>query len=278
MTSTTSTDAVAWHREVCATLRQSTETLADIVAACDSQARPPGMRWTNAEIAIHLALTAAEGVKAAHGESNWYNGGFGVEPDDALVATCPERDPKVLADLIRDHLKSFVDVAESMDPTTATTSGGLSWNDVPTTVGTIAALLTLDHPLHGGQIARTSGARWTDPPTGMPYAIATVVPFVFDPAASGGFNGTIALRFRGAEPVRFTIADQTVGDISVGRKDNVDCRISVDPQTFLGLGIGVVKQSRAVLTGRMVAYGRKPWLAARFPLMFPPVPHGGVAN
>ena len=52
--------------------------------------------------------------------------------------------------------------------------------------------------------------------------------------------------------------------------------MTTDPQTFLLVGIGVVSQVRAAMTGKLRAGGRRPWLALAFPRLFPPVPHGGV--
>jgi hypothetical protein len=54
--------------------------------------------------------------------------------------------------------------------------------------------------------------------------------------------------------------------------------LTTDVPTFLRMGIGAVSQARAILTGRMRAGGRRPWLAARARSLFPPIPHGGVAR
>ena len=43
-----------------------------------------------------------------------------------------------------------------------------------------------------------------------------------------------------------------------------DCRISADPVAFLLTGAERESQWKALLTERMLAYGRKPWLALRF--------------
>lgn len=275
MTSTAPVTVGGGHAAICAALASSTEAVAEIVEGCDTSRRPRGMRWTNAELAIHLALTAAEFTKAAKGEPFWYEDGPSVELDEALVATCPERDPKVLADLIRDNLHTFLATVTPMDPTTPIKGGSLPWNSGATTVGVTASLLALDHPLHGGQIASTYASRWGEPPTGLPAALATVMPYVFNPSAAEGVHARYSFRFRGTPAFRFAVDD---GVLTVGGDGPVDCRVTADPETFVRLGIGVVSQTRAILTGKMVATGRKPWLATTIKRVFPDVPHGGVAR
>jgi len=275
MTSTAPIAVGGGHAAVCAALASSTPVIADIVAGADMNRRPHRMSWTNAEIALHLALTASELTKAARGESYCGEDGPSAATDEALVATCAERDPKVIADLIRENLGTFLATVTSMDPTTPVKGGSLPWNSGATTVGVLASLLTLDHPLHGGQIAETAGKTWTEPPTGLPAALGTVMPWVFNPAAAEGVNARYSFRFRGTEPFRFAVDN---GVLTVGGDGPVDCRVTADPETFVRLGIGVVSQGRAILTGKMVATGRKPWLATAIKRVFPDVPHGGVAG
>jgi hypothetical protein len=44
----------------------------------------------------------------------------------------------------------------------------------------------------------------------------------------------------------------------------VDCRLSMTPSTFLLVGYGRVPPLRAALTGRALAWGRRPFAAFRF--------------
>jgi hypothetical protein len=44
----------------------------------------------------------------------------------------------------------------------------------------------------------------------------------------------------------------------------VDCRISADPVAFLLVGYGRVSQWPQIARGKMVAWGRKPWLGVKF--------------
>jgi hypothetical protein len=64
-----------------------------------------------------------------------------------------------------------------------------------------------------------------------------------------------------------TVADHAV-TFSPGPAPNADCRISADPVAFLLTGADRESQWKAVLTGKMLAFGRKPWLALRFKKLF----------
>lgn len=43
----------------------------------------------------------------------------------------------------------------------------------------------------------------------------------------------------------------------------VDCRVSVDPVAFLLLSFGRIGQWQPILQRKLVAWGRRPWLAAK---------------
>ena len=84
---------------------------------------------------------------------------------------------------------------------------------------------------------------------------------------------SFSLRLRGVAPLTYTV---TNGRLELDSDGRVECTMTADPQTFLLVGIGVVSQLRAAMTGKLRAGGRKPWLGLAFPRLFPPFPHGGV--
>jgi hypothetical protein len=45
----------------------------------------------------------------------------------------------------------------------------------------------------------------------------------------------------------------------------VDCWVATDPAIFLLIGYGRVSRRRQIVRGRMIAGGRKPWLAVTTP-------------
>ena len=51
--------------------------------------------------------------------------------------------------------------------------------------------------------------------------------------------------------------------VASGPAESVDCHVSADPAAFLLLMYGRQGPLRPALTGKVIAWGRKPWLAFR---------------
>lgn len=265
---TTPPAALDPHTAVRAALARTTPLLCAVFAHCDARARPTRMRWTNADIAAHMVASAAEAEKVVLGEPSAYDAPASAELDEQMVASVPERDPAVLSRLLEERTASFLRTVSGLDGDQPLGAPGGS-------VGVLTALLALDHHLHGGQVAETSGSAWTGEVADLHPALCTVVPYAFDPAAARGFHGSCALHLRGVAPVTYAVED---GRLEVGVPGRPDCVVRSDVPTFLRLGIGTVSQVRAALTRRVRVGGRKPWLAGRTTRLFPPLPHGGVAR
>jgi hypothetical protein len=75
------------------------------------------------------------------------------------------------------------------------------------------------------------------------------------------------VRFRGYETATFMFDD---GKLSVrdGPATQADVRMSVEPVSFLEVGYKRKGLAVPILTGRAVAWGRRPWLALRFANLF----------
>lgn len=265
---TVSPAAVDHLQPACAALERSTPLLAEVMRLAPADRRPAKMRWTNGEIAAHMYASVTEGTKLLRGEPSMYDVELSAELDERMVAQVTERDPAVLAGLVERRTAEFVSVARGRS--------GSDPVDAPRgTVGAFVGLLALDHHLHGAQFADTSGAAWTGRVADLHAPLSVVVPYAFDPEAARGFTGSYSLQLRGVQPVRYGVRN---GQLQMDLTGRTDCTISTDTQTFLRLGIGVLSQARAALTGKMRPGGRKPWLAFKVDTLFPAIPHGGVAR
>lgn len=255
------------HEPACDALERSTPVLVEAVRRAPGTSRPAKMRWTNAEIAAHMFASVTESEKAARGVPSLYDGsGPTVALDEQMVAQVSERDLDVLAGMI--------DLATAQFLSTVRARPGDDPVAVPrATVSTLVGLVAGDHHLHGGQFAETAGLQWAGRVADMHATLSTVLPYAFDPVAARGFQGSYMLRLKGVDPIRYAVED---GVLHLDVPGPTDCTMTSDPQTILRLGIGVVSQLRATLTGRLRAGGRKPWLALATNRLFPPIPHGGV--
>ncbi len=251
----------------CEALERSTPVLVEAIRGAPSDVRPMKMRWTTAEIAAHMYASAVEADKLARGVPSLYDGvGPTAELDERMVAGVTERDCLVLAGMVEQATAQFlagVRVRLGGDPV-ASPRG---------TVSSLVGLLAADHHLHGGQFAESVASQWMGRVADLHAALSAVLPYAFDPAAASGFHGSYTLKLKGVEPIRYAVND---GELSCDVTGPTDCTITADPQTFLRIGIGVVSQLRAALTGKVRVGGRKPWLATATSRLFPPIPHGGV--
>jgi uncharacterized protein (TIGR03083 family) len=240
--------------------------------ATEGTTRVPGMRWTVGEIGAHVVQSAIHAREVVEGARSSYEGvGFNAAVDERLVAAQPERHPARLADLVE---SSYDALAEALTGKPEDQPLGVI-NEL--TSASLRGILALDFMLHGTQIGVATGQPFDFPVQQMRSAAAVALPALTDARAAAGLNATFSLRFRGAAPLLYGWENGRLW-IDDGRLRRVDCYISADPRAFLLQGIGLYPVWKLALTGRMVSYGRKPWLSLRLPKLLPAVPHGGVAR
>lgn len=148
--------------------------------------------------------------------------------------------------------------------------------EVPTPVGrTDVATLhsyNLAHlMMHGHPLSRALGR---PSPVNRDRALLTI-PFLqavmvslFDRQAGKDLDATVEIRLRKGPRfwVRLQKGECQIEPFSPGR---VDCHISADVTAFYLVGAGVVDQWGPIAAGKMMAWGRKPWLAFRLKSLFP---------
>jgi len=180
--------------------------------------------------------------------------------NEQALAAVPERDPRVLADLLATEVAELLDVL-------GTDGQRPAWYfTVPHTTAGLGAVLLTELLVHGLDLARATRRPW---PITRPQATACIggvlpaVAAVADPVAVGTYH----LHVRGGEDWTIDIRDGAV-TVAPGRPPRADLHFSVDPVAFLLNAYGHLGRTRALLTGRLVAWGRKPWLAGRFAAAF----------
>jgi hypothetical protein len=85
------------------------------------------------------------------------------------------------------------------------------------------------------------------------------LPHYVHPENAKGVHLCYDIRVRGGSRVFFVIDDGTLR-VEPPSKRRVDCHISADPAAFLLVGYNRVPQLRQALTGKLFAWGRKPWV------------------
>ena len=234
----------------------------------DGTAPVPGLAWTAAECAVHLTTTVESLVAWLDGSADPpVVGVAGIgEVNAARIAADPERSLPVLADRLETAVGAFVELAERHGPDHRMPWYEASGIDVGTCTGVVLGELLV----HGLDLARSAGRSWPiDHPPALSATAAGIdlLPLYVDRAAAAGLSARFVLRLRRGWQVGLAFRD---GDLHVEHPPAgpVDCHISADPATYLLVAYGRTSQWPAILTGRISAWGRRPWLGLRLPGLF----------
>ncbi|MFE4453373.1 maleylpyruvate isomerase family mycothiol-dependent enzyme [Streptomyces sp. NPDC056796] len=250
-------------------IRATAGEIADLLrGAPDTGAPVPGLVWTVGEVAAHLARANALMAEAAAGRSRRYGDGTpqGIAAaNEQVLASFGERRAEPLAAMIVAQADAYLDAA----------SGPPADERLMTPMGpmdrAVLGSYLLTHMLgHGHDLARAlKRPHMVDRDRvalALPFMVEAM-PRVTDPAATAGLNARYAVRLRGGGRIGVTFTD---GVATVGREvpDRPECTISVEPVTFLLMALGRCSPAGALARGRVVAWGRRPWLGPRFPAYF----------
>ncbi|MEU0401506.1 maleylpyruvate isomerase family mycothiol-dependent enzyme [Streptomyces sp. NPDC006197] len=242
----------------------------EVPAGAGDAARLPVPRstWTVGEAAAHLAQANALMADLAAGHERPYGDGTPgslAEANERALAGFVERSPGPLAGMITAQAAAFLASVEERDPDErlSTPLGPMG----PAVLGSY--LLT--HMLgHGHDLALAMNrphmldARRVE--LTLPFMIEAM-PRVADPAAVAGLTASFAVRLRSGPGFGVTVTD---GAVRADREPPArpDCTILTEPVAFLLLGLGRVDPWPVIARGKALGWGRKPWLAPRFPRLF----------
>ncbi|MFI6449547.1 maleylpyruvate isomerase family mycothiol-dependent enzyme [Kitasatospora sp. NPDC050543] len=228
----------------------------------------PGSQWTVGEAAAHLALANKLMAALAAGEQRSYGDGTPsglAAANAASLAAFPERDAAALAEEITRHTRAFTE-AFAGRPASEPVLTPLG----PMDLATLGSYL-LTHMLgHGYDIARALkrphmiDRRRVE--LTLPF-LMTAMPRVVDGRSAAGHTACYDLRVRGG--ARFTVTFRDgLAEVSPAPASRPDCTILTEPVAFLLLALGRCGPFSALARGRVIAWGRRPWLALGFPLLF----------
>ncbi|WP_369142535.1 maleylpyruvate isomerase family mycothiol-dependent enzyme [Streptomyces sp. R44] len=255
-------------------IRGTAEDIAAVLRTPAPGGRPaealpvPRSTWTVGEAAAHLAQANALMADLAAGRERPYGDGTPgslAEANEAALAGFGERAPGPLAEMITAQAAAFLADVEERDPAEplSTPLGRMS----PAVLGSyllthmlghgydLALALNRPHMLDARRVVLT-----------LPFMVEAM-PRVADPAAVAGLTASFAVRLRGGPGFGVTVTD---GAVSTGHEPPArpDCTILTEPVAFLLLGLGRLDPWPVIARGKALGWGRKPWLAPRFPRLF----------
>jgi len=247
-------------------------------AGCQTRSRSsPGLTWSAAETAAHLVtaldnyrellLGTADAVAVPVDASSAETAALRSAAYNAAQLTqFSERDPVRLADLLVPSAEAFLDAAgDRQDSERILTGTGISM-----TVPTMKAALLGEQVVHRLDIARAGKMAGQISRTDALLVLGGIMVMLadyLDLQRTAGLHAAYELRFRGGPWYRLQVNDGTATVTGPGRP--VDWWVAADPAIFLLIGYGRVSRRSQIVRGRMMAGGRKPWLAVTAERLLP---------
>lgn len=224
--------------------------------------------WDVADTAVHLgnawdiipALARRE--RAPLIDDVWDLG----DMTTTLTRAATDHDLNAIADRIDLAARSFLDLAAAADGEV------MPWlvNGVEMPMTTFVCHLLNESVVHGFDIARAQGRPWRIEPEyarlilgGFLFPVLSMLPsatMVTDKAV--GLRACYEVRLRGGGRFHLAFQDGAVS-IEPASPRRVDCYLWADPSALLLVIWGRRSQWPAVFSGKLLAFGRRPWLGPR---------------
>ena len=217
--------------------------------------------WNIAETAVHVSQSAPYFLAAARGQAELEDINDNAATMVRSVAGEPERDLRVLANRIVRGEQDLVAYARA--------AGG----DPP-----ITPFVGLDMPLssmlgielgellvHGFDVTRAARLPWTIEPADAAVALAgefQALPLLLDKHRAARLRMRCQVDIRHGSSLVVVIENNALR-VEPPSSQPVDCHVRVDPTAFLLLSFNRISQVSAALTGKIIVWGRKPWLLPR---------------
>ena len=226
--------------------------------------------WTITDTFGHVAMEPSRYRDLAKGSGDWPRRASELPAFNARqIAELPTRDRHQLGDILAADLNSLLDTVAGFGDVAP-----MMYFDGDQRIRADVALGTLigEFVVHGYDIARLLRKPWPIDAALAPMIIRgqhQVMPGWVNSESSDGHTATYLFRLRGQDAYVYEFTDGRLV-VNPDMPRTIDVHISVEPVTGLLLSYGRCSPTRAALTGKIFAWGRKPWLAPRFTQRFLP--------
>lgn len=248
---------------------------AELLASVPEGGRPvKNSNWTISEVGAHLVIILRGYTDAVQGSfdllapyiphTDQFRDRLSAVTAGSLELV-PERHPGVLSTLVIDAVDKFLAVTDGRSPDEPVSAPWYG-STASVSLATVTGLLAGEQIIHGYDIATTVGRRW---PISQPDALLMLPvltrmgPLAVNPATTRGHTATYQFRLRGGTRfvVRFQDGTPTVEPVD---GQPVDCHLWADPVDLMLVIYGRINQWGPIARGRLLAWGRKPWLGLSF--------------
>ena len=249
-----------------AALTRVGDDLCTLVAPADDAATAvPGSEWNVGEVIAHVAVgTEAyvgylSGVTEPFVDVSDIASGSLARTSAARLEAEPDRDVVSLTRRVRTAASALLDATAGRDP-----DEEVAWHGRPMALADLLGIGLAEYVLHGRDIAIALSQPWTIRPDDARLVLAAAVPLLpllGDPVTTAAVRARYDLRVRGG--IRRGLITNN-GNVTVtGDGESVDCHVSAEPVALLLVAYGRRSQWVPIMTGKLISWGRKPWLGLR---------------
>jgi Mycothiol maleylpyruvate isomerase N-terminal domain len=254
-------------------LRQAAAATGELLGSIgDSRADVPvpGLAWTVAETAAHLVALLRQSAAFASGTRDGAAERAALPPSGGIGERLALANARELDRLSERRIPVLCQLLESsVDEYATLIAGRRDGVPVETIFGpedpaAMTAALVGEQLVHGFDLARAIGRRWTIDPEAARLTLtglAPFLPYLVDAEAIRHVRARIEVRIVGGP--RFTLVLDH-GRAAVEPADGrCDCWIQAQPVPYLLTGYSRVNRWLPLLRRQIRAGGRRPWIAAR---------------